>query len=137
MKVRGIRNNNPGNIRHGDKWEGLSDIQSDSSFCVFQSPVYGIRAMAKILLNYQEKYQIDTIEKIISRWAPPNENDTLAYVHSVASALNVSAKQKVDLHGNGVLLANLIKAIIKHENGRQPYDDDMIFEGIRLAGVKC
>ena len=93
--------------------------------------------MAKILLNYQKKYGLKTIKQIISRWAPPNENDTLAYVHSVASALNVSAKQKVDLHGNGVLLANLIKAIIKHENGRQPYDDDMIFEGIRLAGVKC
>ena len=42
MPARGIRNNNPGNIRKGEKWKGLSPIQNDSSFCVFKSPEYGI-----------------------------------------------------------------------------------------------
>ena len=47
---RGIRNNNPGNIRHGANWQGLNpkgrDI--DSAFCVFTAPIYGIRALAKV-----------------------------------------------------------------------------------------
>ena len=41
MIPRGIRNHNPGNIRHGDKWQGLSAEQTDSSFCVFDAPEYG------------------------------------------------------------------------------------------------
>ena len=63
MVARGIRNNNPGNIRHGEKWEGLSDKQTDSSFCIFVSPEYGIRALAKVLLTYYKKYQLNTVKK--------------------------------------------------------------------------
>ena len=135
MAARGIRNNNPGNIRHGDKWEGLSDIQSDSSFCVFQSPVYGIRAMAKILLNYQNKYHLDTIEDIIARWAPPNENDTQSYIKSVSAAVGVLPDDEISLNNKNVMMS-LIKAIIKHENGEQPYSEEQILNGINLAGVK-
>ena len=53
---RGLRNNNPGNIRKtGDKWQGLSTTQTDDSFFQFTDAKYGIRAMAKLLKNYQSE----------------------------------------------------------------------------------
>lgn len=53
---RGIRNNNPGNIRWGSDWQGLisEEERTDKSFCQFQDPVYGLRAMVKIIFTYQE-----------------------------------------------------------------------------------
>ena len=134
MAARGIRNNNPGNIRHGEKWEGLSDKQTDSSFCIFKTPEYGIRAMAKILLNYQKKYDLKTIKQIISRWAPPNENDTQSYINSVSLSVGVDSEEEININKN--IMVPLIKAIIKHENGEQPYSDETILIGINLAGVK-
>ncbi len=135
MVARGIRNNNPGNIRHGEKWEGLSDKQTDSSFCIFVSPEYGIRALAKVLLTYYKKYQLNTVKKIISRYAPPNENETESYIKSVANQLGVASDEVIDLSSVAVL-AVLLRAIIRHENGEQPYSDEQILKGIHLAGVK-
>lgn len=135
MVARGIRNNNPGNIRHGEKWEGLSDKQTDSSFCIFVSPEYGIRALAKVLLTYYKKYQLNTVKKIISRYAPPNENETESYIKSVANQLGVASDEVIDLSSVAVLVV-LLRAIIRHENGEQPYSDEQILKGIHLAGVK-
>lgn len=87
-KTRGIRNNNPGNIRWGDDWQGLvpQAQRTDKSFCQFIKPEYGIRAMIIILRNYQRKHRLSTISGIINRWAPTNENDTQSYINSVAKA---------------------------------------------------
>ena len=53
LMARGIRNNNPGNIRHGgSKWQGMSETQTDDEYIQFDDPVYGIRALAKLLKNY-------------------------------------------------------------------------------------
>ena len=53
---RGIRNNNPGNIRrNGDPWQGLAKEQNDREFFTFKSAVYGIRALARLLITYQDK----------------------------------------------------------------------------------
>ena len=135
MSARGIRNNNPGNIRKGEKWKGLSEHQTDSSFCIFVSPEYGIRALVKILLTYYKKYQLNTVKKIISRYAPPNENETESYIKSVANQLGVASDEVIDLSSVAVL-AVLLRAIIRHENGEQPYSDEQILKGIHLAGVK-
>ena len=130
---RGIRNNNPGNIRWGEKWQGLKEDghEQDPSFCVFKHPAYGIRALAKLLQNYQKKYGLNTPRKIISRYAPPNENQTQAYIQSVASQLCITPDSQVDLTERGVLTI-FIKAIIRHENDIQPYSDDIIQQGIDL-----
>ena len=135
MIPRGIRNHNPGNIRHGDKWQGLSVEQTDSSFCVFDAPEYGIRALAKILLNYERKYGLNTVRKIINRYAPEVENDTASYVASVAGQLGVTADEVIDINDTAVMLV-LVKAIIRHENGCQPYDNEVLIKGIRMAGGK-
>lgn len=140
---RGIRNNNPGNIRwSNDQWKGLipKDQANDKSFCVFRTPEYGIRAMTRILRRYTQypgipnvgKPNIDTVREIISRWAPPNENNTEAYIQSVAKNVGVAANSPIDVFDSAIML-KLLKAIIAHENGQQPYTDAQILAGINLA----
>ena len=123
---RGVRNNNPGNLRHGDDWLGLSAVQTDKAFCQFDSPLYGLRALMRLLLNYRRKTdpqgrRIVTIRQAISRWAPPSENDTAAYVNTVARRLGVDPDAPLDW-GYAETLTGMARAIVTHENGRAPQD---------------
>lgn len=130
---RGIRNNNPGNIRKsGDAWQGLADIQPDTEFFSFADPVYGIRALAKILRNYRDRYGLTTVQGIINRWAPPVENNTSAYVRAVAAKVGVAPTEP--LAWDAGQLRRLVSAIIQHENGQQPYSMATIADGISRAG---
>lgn len=139
---RGVRNNNPGNIRHGDPWQGLADKQPDAAFAAFKSAAYGIRALARTLITYQDKYGLRTIRQIIGRWAPPKENDTNAYVRAVAVQIGRAANDRLDMQNYADLRA-VTEAIIRHENGAGPlstpntwYDADTIDKGLTLAGVE-
>jgi hypothetical protein len=118
MTARGIRNNNPGNIRIGQNWVG-ERVGTDTAFEEFETPAYGVRALARILKTYYNKYSLRTIEAIIARWAPPNENDTPAYVRAVANGMAVSPTAELTFPAQ---LAPLVAGIIRHENGEQPYD---------------
>ena len=137
MSSRGIRNANPGNLRKSaDKWQGLAVDQSDAAFFTFKAPEWGIRALCRVLLTYQDKYGLDTVEKIINRWAPPVENDTQAYINSVAGQMGVHPVHgTLDLHIYGFMLP-LVKAIIRHENGEQPYSLATLNKGLMLAGIE-
>ena len=136
QKPRGIRNNNPGNLRcSGDPWQGLADRQGDVEFFTFESAIYGIRALARTLISYQDKHGLRTIRQIISRWAPPNENNTNAYIRAVVTEVGQDADQILDMHRFDHLLP-LTKAIIRHENGQQPYTDAELTKGLVLAGVE-
>ena len=132
--MRGIRNNNPGNIRWKDKWRGLKKDgrEQDEDFCVFVAPEYGIRAMCKTLLNYSKLHKINTVAGIIHRWAPPSENNTVSYINHVSKELGVDADETIDVSNKNVML-KLIKAIIKHENGINPYSDEVIKKGMNLV----
>lgn len=131
--TRGLRNNNPGNIRRdGTRWEGMSPDQTDAAFVQFVAPEYGLRAMARVLNSYYTRHQLRTVRGIITRWAPPNENDTGAYVRSVASRLNVGPDDALSWPDR---VPELIEAIVKHENGLQPYSREMIAQGITLAEI--
>jgi hypothetical protein len=115
---RGFRNNNPGNIRHsGIAWEGQSAQQPDPGFVTFADPEHGIRALARIILNYQSRYGLATTEAIIGRWAPPSENNTAAYVQAVANAVGVPANSPLSLRENLPMLRTFVAAIIAQENG--------------------
>lgn len=133
---RGVRNLNPGNIRWGSAWQGLVTPaeRTDPTFCQFVDVVYGIRAIARIIGTYFDAYNLRTVAGIINRWAPPNENNTSAYVQSVAQQMGVGPADQVNVHVDSVMLA-LVKAIIQHENGQQPYPDALIERGIQLAGT--
>ena len=127
---RGIRNNNPGNIEKGAPWDGLAADQSgDDRFAVFSSPVWGVRALARVLGTYRERYGLTTVRGIVSRWAPANENNTEAYIQAVANEIGVPDRVALVTEDYPAL----IKAIIRHENGVQPYPDSIIREGIERA----
>lgn len=125
---RGIRNNNPGNIRKGENWNG--SVGDDGEFIKFKSPEYGIRALGKLLLNYQRLYGIDSVGEIIQRYAPANENNTDSYINHVAKKLDVKPWQTINVASN---LPELVKAIITHENGFNPYDSETIKKGLALV----
>ena len=130
---RGIRNRNPGNIRKSsDRWKGLAPLQSDPAFFVFEAPLWGIRAMAVILRNYQRRNGLKSPAQIIGRWAPAGENDTAGYAAAVSKAMGIDPRAPLDL-SNGTTLRTLIAAIIRHENGVQPYDLETIDAAIDLA----
>lgn len=133
MRPRGERNNNPGNIRHGEPWQGLAPVQPDPNFCTFTRPYYGIRALCKTLISYQVRHGKNTVEAILFRWAPPIENDTDAYVEHVAADLGVDPRAPLDVARDPALLARLAKAIITHENGRCIYSDAEILDGAQAA----
>lgn len=129
--ARGIRNNNPGNIvRTGERWQGMaSDQSSDSRFVVFDSPVWGLRALARVMRSYYSQGRT-TVAAIIGRWAPPNENNTQAYIAQVAASLGVSPMTPLVLTDD--VLSRIMEAIVKHENGSQPYSPELFAQAINL-----
>lgn len=117
---RGIRNNNPGNIdwSSANNWVGQLGRETgvtNPRFVRFDTIENGIRALSKNLLTYFGR-GLDTVREIISTWAPPNENNTSAYVNAVARELGVSPDQSLNLRDANTL-EGLTTAIIKHENG--------------------
>ncbi len=131
LTPRGIRNNNPGNIRHSSaKWQGMAAQQTDANFVQFITPEYGIRALSVLIGNYYTKNKLDTVRKIISRYAPSSENNTEAYAQAVAKAIGVTPDTIINVNTHKVAL---VEAIIKHENGAQPYSMAQINNGVMLA----
>lgn len=124
---RGIRNNNPGNIRYvGTQWRGL--VGDDGAFCIFDTPENGIRAIAKVLTTYGKR-GLNTIGEIIPVWAPSTENDTQSYIDAVCTDCHRNADQTLSKED----WPDFIAAIIHHENGQQPYTQDQINAGIVAA----
>ncbi|EPY9585998.1 structural protein [Proteus mirabilis] len=124
--ARGERNNNPGNLRHGEPWQGLSAQQTDKDFCQFVSTEYGIRAIYVLMRTYEKKYGLCSIREIINRYAPPKENNTEGYIKRVAKELNVSTEDCVSVSKKEVAIA-LATAIVGVELGYQPYSQK-VFE---------
>ena len=97
MEPRGIRNNNPLNIRKSkDNWQGLRTLQEDREFCQFSSMAYGWRAAFVILCKtYYGKYKLKTIRALITRWAPPKENNTEAYIRRVTDRIGIGPDREL------------------------------------------
>lgn len=142
---RGLRNNNPGNIDRvaGVRWQGQADDQSgDPRFVVFTDAKWGIRAICRTLITYQDKRQaadgskIDTVAEIVDRWAPPVENNTGAYAEHVAKLLSVGTDDTIDVY-DWATMRGLVLAIIEHENGFQPFDNATIDSGLIAAGLQA
>jgi len=111
--TRGVRNNNPGNIRYdGTKWKGL--VGKDGGFCKFRTPEDGLRALGINLKVYHTKYGLDTIKELISRWAPSSENPTKNYIQYVAKETGINSNQEIDLH-NKMIMVKLVDAIARYD----------------------
>lgn len=125
-KPRGYRNNNPGNIRISeDKFQGEIIPSQDKEFKQFETMAYGYRAIFKILGNYQRNYKLDTIRKMISRWAPESENNTLAYVMTVSSRSGISPDDPVSAD-NREMMIRIVAAMSYVENGVEADMSDVI-----------
>lgn len=100
MNTRGIRNNNPANIRHGCNWKGLIRQQKDREFCQFVTMTWGVRALLVTLRTYVVKHHLHTVREIITRWAPPSDgNNTEAYIKFVEKEINeIDAPISLKLH---------------------------------------
>jgi len=114
---RGIRNNNPGNIR------AVGDQNKDrQGFRVFRTMEEGIEAADEQLKRYTDK-GVNTISKIITKWAPPSENDTQAYIDDVVKETGFKADEVIDSPGMRYML---MAAMFKHESGSgAPNTDDI------------
>lgn len=122
---RGLRNNNPGNIRrNSDVFQGEVNPSRDQQFKQFKTMAHGYRAMFKILSNYYRKYSLTTIRKIISRWAPENENNTAAYVSLVASYSGIRPDDLLSFDREQMI--RIVAGMSKVENGREADMSDVI-----------
>src|SRR5574339_226661 len=115
----GLRNNNPGNLRPSEPpFRGA--IGENKGFVVFDTMHNGLRAAAKLLITYQDRYDINTPRKAIERWAPGSENDTAAYIAFVCSVLECKPDDKFDFH-NVDFLFWMLTAIGEQENGHAAF----------------
>lgn len=127
---RGVRNCNPGNIRlprkenmEKDRFIGELRPSRDKSFRTFVNMAYGYRAMHYLLRRYKNSYQLNTLEQMINRWAPPTENHTDAYIDFVAKRSRIGRDQIVDV-SNMTVMCRIVEAMAKMENGNK-YEPDM------------
>ena len=132
--VRGIRNNNPGNLGFAGQ-KGASRENGSGRFAAFNTPEEGLAAMSKQLDLYftgkskNVKGPAQTVQSIISAWAPPGENDTRAYVNQVSKALGVGPNDRINLNDPKVKTA-LMQEIVKKENGGNPYSPEQYNAGV-------
>ncbi|GAA6353491.1 structural protein P5 [Parabacteroides merdae] len=123
---RGLRNNNPGNIRrNSDVFQG-EKTSSDREFKQFKSMAYGYRAIFKILFNYYRNYKLDTIRKMITRWAPPEDNNhTEAYIKTVSGYAGIPADDPININ-NREQMIRIVAGMSRVENGRDAEMSDII-----------
>ena len=120
----GVRNNNPDNLR---QW---GDMPRDAKgYAMFPTAEAGLAAAIKNLRAQQQVHGLSTIESIISKWAPPSENDTGAYISDVVKRTGFGAKQRLNLD-DAATVAPLISSIIKHEGNGGAYSEDMINKAV-------
>lgn len=122
---RGLRNNNPGNIRRSKvRYRGECATSSDAEFKQFQSPSWGYRAMFVLLHTYACRMGLNTVSGMIARYAPSSENDTEAYVRSVARLSGVEVDAPVDTLDESVMIP-VVSAMSRVENGTSAVQADV------------
>ena len=140
MIARGIRNNNPLNIRRSkDKWKGMRMQQTDPSFCQFETLEYGWRAAFYLLTRtYYHKYRLFTIRAIISKWAPPMENKTEAYIANVSRLTGIGPDEPIGIPSDKPsrwMAVGVAMAI--QENGTESLDYFAMLRGWDLCRADC
>lgn len=144
MTPRSVRNSNPGNLRIGQPWQGLMpreqmtpEQKAETEFCVFIDPEHGFRSLAKLLHNYQTINGLSTVRKIISKYAPNNENNTEKYIAAVKVGMGIaSADSDIDL-SRRLPLFLLCQSIAAREADapfHEFWTNDQLADGLDLAG---
>lgn len=138
MTARGIRNRNPGNLekdKKGPVWSGEVWPGDDKRFCTFQSMAWGCRAIMRTLRTYHKGHGLQTVEEIVGRWAPSNENDTKSYALHVASSIGRSIDERIPFDDDPTYYLAIAKAIARHECGpdAETISSDVWEEAYKLA----
>ena len=133
---RGIRNNNPLNIRRSkDKWKGMRAVQSDAQFCQFESLEWGWRAAFWLLTRtYYHKYRLFTIRAIVTKWAPAIENNTKAYIANVSRLTGIGPDEPIGIPSERParwMMVGVAMAI--QENGTESVDYFVMMRGWELC----
>jgi hypothetical protein len=120
----GLRQNNPGNIRSGAGFFGETGV--GSGYATFQNPLFGGRALARLLSTYKNQYGISNIDSLIDRYAPSGDNTMESrtnYKGFIANKLGVGKDDEIDLDDDNTKLG-VMKAIVEFENRNEnPYSD--------------
>jgi hypothetical protein len=133
----GIRINNPGNIRAtGEVWLGMATDQSaGKGFVVYIDAIFGLRAFGIVLRNYQRHDKCATPRQIVTRWAPPAENDTEGYIAFMCSlergGLGLDPEAPITL--DAAMLARWIPRQTLREQGQMPYSEALIANAVTRA----
>lgn len=129
-RPRGIRNNNPTNIEDsGIAWRGR--IGNDGRYVIFDTPENGLRAGYLEIWDSIYHDGDDTIRTLIRQWAPPNENETAAYISSVSLQTKIGKDSKLNYARDAT---KILHAIVRHENGQDPYTSAQYDQAYREAG---
>jgi hypothetical protein len=121
---RGLRNNNPGNIRQSTvKYQGEISPSADPAFKQFKSIIWGYRAMFMLLHTYQKKHGLNSLKSMIERYAPPHENHTDGYLKAVCNWSGISAEQVLNTL-DGTCMIPIVCAMSRVENGVQAIRGD-------------
>lgn len=128
---RGVRNNNPGNLKAAETyvWKGQQGADP-KGFCIFADPIWGIRAICITWNTYHEQHGCDTMRQYITRWAPASENDTETYVSYMSTRLAIDPDAHLDIHG---LAIPILAGLITYENGENPYPVETLSRGVTLS----
>ncbi|ENH0742456.1 MULTISPECIES: lytic transglycosylase [Enterobacteriaceae] len=125
---RGIRNNNPGNIDFRGQ-SGATLERPGGRFARFETAYDGLKALSRQLMRYFEGKTtgkpLQTLNDIISTWAPGNENNTGAYIAQLSKMMGVAPDAILNLKDPQVM-SSLMNGIIHHENGRNPYPSELV-----------
>ena len=125
-ETRGYRNNNPCNIRIStDKFQGEVQPSADKEFKQFETMAYGYRAAFRVIRTYINNYKCDTIRKIISRFAPTNENHTENYIRVVSERSGIPADDPIYADSREMMI-RIVAAMSYVENGREAVMSDVI-----------
>ena len=123
---RGLRNNNPGNIRqNSDVFQGEKVPSSDQAFKQFKTMAYGYRAVFCVLRTYYRNYGLKTIRGLIERWALGDNNNTSLYVSLVSSYSGIPADDPIDIRSREQMI-RIVAAMSRVENGREAVMSDVI-----------
>ena len=136
LGTRGLRNKNPFNLKERPNdstlWVGERATNDDPTFEEFDRHEDGLRAGFVTLLNYNKRYGLATVESILTRFAPAEENNLSAYIGHVCMQVGTNRNVPLDFKSPLTVL-KLGKGIIRHENGCQPYGDDLLWPALRRA----
>lgn len=114
---RGLKNNNPGNIRRSRvRYVGEVSPSADAEFKQFESVAYGYRAMFVLLDSYRRRYSLNTIRQMINRYAPPTENFTEGYIRFVAQRTGIRPDEALDTRSERDMVP-IVMAMSEIENG--------------------